>query len=86
MNKKDFDDCINDIRVTNEDYQGFLLALSDMLDDCTTDNTDMACFALKRDRFAIAAILTALNKNAKTQATMLDKLADTNKKDGGLHD
>lgn len=87
MDNNEIQDLISDLQVTNEDYQGFVLALSDMLGDCSDpiNHPEFAFTALKRDCYAIAAICTALNKNARQQATMLDKLAEVNK-DGDSDD
>lgn len=91
INRK-MDDLISQARAINDDNDGFLLALSDLLNDCTDPllqpNPDQAVahFALERNSRAIEAVKEALVRNIRRQATVLARLERTNLKGGENND
>lgn len=87
INRK-MDDLISQARAINDDNDGFLLALSDLLNDCTepllqpSPDRAAAHFALERNSRAIEAVKEALVRNIRRQATVLARLERTNLKGG----
>lgn len=83
-----FDNLTCEAQVINRDIDGLLLALSDLLDDCTEplaepkhDET-LALYSLKRNSRSIEAVKEALTRNVRRQATVLARLEQTNLKGG----
>lgn len=87
-----FDNLTCEAQVINRDIDGLLLALSDLLDDCTEplaepkhDET-LALYSLKRNSRAIEALEETLNIKVHRQDALLAQLERTNLKGGENND
>lgn len=83
-----FDNLTCEAQVINRDIDGLLLALSDLLSDCTEpldkpkhDET-LALYSLKRNSRAIEALEEALTIKVHRQDALLARLERTNLKGG----